>query len=86
MDKDFLSVIFWFTWTIEMLTSKAIGLFEGIASWIPTEIIKHNIKYLPQLSEAIPALILTVICAILSALVRRLFDIVWTKYSTKAKK
>lgn len=74
MDSDFLSIIYWTFWFSSFMATKALGLFGVIAQVIPTDLPVHTIKYLPQLHEAIPALILTIVCAILSALVRRGVD------------
>jgi hypothetical protein len=83
MDNDFLSLIYWAVWLASFLASKALGFFATIAELIPDEIKNYSIKYLPPLSETIPALILTILCAILSAIVRKLVDVIWVKYIAK---
>ncbi|HYG50489.1 MAG TPA: hypothetical protein VD905_06280 [Flavobacteriales bacterium] len=75
------NVFYWAVWAFMFVASKAAGFVGKIQSAISTEIEipKHDIHYLPQLHELIPAMILAAACAVISFLVSKGAAYLWTK-------
>jgi hypothetical protein len=75
--------LYWATWISLFLGSKAIGFFGFVANEIVVP--KHEIRYLPQLEELLPAVIVAGCCAIVSALLGKTVNMIWNKFSPKKK-
>jgi hypothetical protein len=80
-------IYYWFTWISTMLCCKFAGFFESVSDIFSIELPIHEIKYLPQLAEVLPALIIAAACAVVSVIVRRLTGMVLNKFKffSKAK-
>jgi hypothetical protein len=72
---------FWIVWLGTFLTTIAAKANKFILDITPIEVIipEHDIWYLPKTKEAIPAMILAIGCAILSWMIKKLFDHLWRK-------
>lgn len=77
-------IFYWFVWTVFLIGSKVAGFF-GIVSTGISEVSMpvHTIKYLPQLSEAMPAFIIAGGCAFISAIISKIVGVLWNRLFTK---
>lgn len=82
--KDIESLFYWVGWTVLFAVSKVFGFFGMVTGIIvQVEMPVHTIKYLPQLSEAMPAFIIAGGCALISAIINKLFGLFWSKLFSK---
>jgi hypothetical protein len=76
------NIFYWIIWGTIFVISKAAGVISSVSEAIQTEAIHiphHNIWWLPQLHEFIPALIVAGGAGIVSFIVNKLCKIIWLK-------
>jgi uncharacterized membrane protein YozB (DUF420 family) len=80
-------LVYWIIWGALLIGSKVAGAFKAVAELLPKEIQAptHDIKYLPQLNELIPAMITALCCAVISAITYRVIGMIWNKYFPNEK-
>jgi H+/Cl- antiporter ClcA len=76
--------LYWIFWIVTFMGSHASGLGRVIAGAMPDVTVPvHDVKYLPQLHELIPALILALACGLVSFIANKIFNIVYNKLFSK---
>ncbi len=74
------SAVYWVCWIFTFVCSHASGVGYIIAGAIPEVTIPtHDVRYLPQLQELIPALILALACGLVSFIANKIFNIIYNK-------
>jgi hypothetical protein len=78
--------LYWIIWGSMLIFSKVAGFFSFAVAVMPEiELPAHEIKYLPELPEIMPALIIAGACAFVSAIIKILVDLAWRKFSSKKR-
>lgn len=82
-----MQAVYWISWVTMFVYSKAVGFVDRIGESLPDITIpEHNIHYIPELSELIPAMILAALCAIVSFITSKTIAWLWGKvFPTKPK-
>jgi len=62
--------LYWFVWLVSFAISHAHGIVKYVAEIIPKEldIPIHEVRYLPELRDLIPAVITACVCGLVSAI------------------
>jgi hypothetical protein len=80
MSNNVDSMFYWLILGITATIGKISGIFAIVTKAIPTVTLPvHEVRYLPQLEDALPAFIIAGGCALISALINKLFGLLWQK-------
>lgn len=78
-------VSYYFILACMFICSKLVGISKSVSYVINTnvDLPNHDITYVPELRELIPALVLTACCGVVSFLVQKLASMAWKKVFPK---
>ncbi len=87
MSNNVDSIFYWTILGVTATIGKISGVFAMVTNALPEVTLPvHEVKYLPQLEDALPAFIIAGGCALISAIINKLFGLLWSKLLTTIKK
>jgi len=83
MSNEVDNLFYWLILGITATLGKVTGVFAVIIAALPDIAMPvHQVKYLPQLEDALPAFIIAGGCAFISAIINKLVGMAFNKFKT----